>query len=101
MVLCPTLSINFCNICVLCSNFESVEYHLSSAKPNLLFLTKTQVSEHSDCNCFTVSSYFFYPHICAKGGRYVYVQNTCLCVPELDSSEFSTLWLRLKCYSIT
>ena len=38
-------SINFCNIRGLRSNFQSVEHHLSSTKPHLLFLTETQVSE--------------------------------------------------------
>ncbi|MPC28281.1 hypothetical protein E2C01_021482 [Portunus trituberculatus] len=35
--------INFCNICCLRSNFQSVEHHLSSTKPHL-FLTETQLS---------------------------------------------------------
>ncbi|MPC53492.1 hypothetical protein E2C01_047386 [Portunus trituberculatus] len=37
--------INFCNIRGLRSNFQSVEHHLSSTKPHLLFLTETQLSE--------------------------------------------------------
>ncbi|MPC41041.1 hypothetical protein E2C01_034621 [Portunus trituberculatus] len=37
--------INFCNIRGLRSNFPSVENHLSSSKPHLLFLTETQLSE--------------------------------------------------------
>ncbi|MPC74636.1 hypothetical protein E2C01_069004 [Portunus trituberculatus] len=40
--------INFCNISGLRSNFQSVEHHLSSTKPHLLFLTKTQMSEGND-----------------------------------------------------
>ena len=98
-----TLFINFCNIRGLRSNFESVEHHLFSLKPHLLFLTETQVSEHSDCNRFSIPSYFLYPHFRAKGGCCVYVRNdlTCSRVPELDSPEFSTLWLRLKCHSQT
>ncbi|MPC78634.1 hypothetical protein E2C01_073127 [Portunus trituberculatus] len=35
--------INFCNIHSLRSNFQSVEHHLSSAKPHLLFLTETRI----------------------------------------------------------
>ncbi|MPC23969.1 hypothetical protein E2C01_017038 [Portunus trituberculatus] len=37
--------INFCNIRVLRSNFQSVEHHLSSTKPHLLFLTETKLCE--------------------------------------------------------
>ncbi|MPC99936.1 hypothetical protein E2C01_095383 [Portunus trituberculatus] len=36
--------INFSNIHGLRSNFQSVEHHLSSTKPHLLFLTETQLS---------------------------------------------------------
>ena len=45
-------SINFCNIRGFRSNFQSVDHHLSSTKPHLLFLTKTQVSEATDSNPF-------------------------------------------------
>ena len=98
-----TLSINFCNIRGLSSNFIPVEHHLSSSKPHLLFLTETQLSEATDSKPFSVPSYFLYPRFKAKGGCCVYVRNDLSCsrVPELDSSEFSTLWLRLSCHSLT
>ncbi|MPC47542.1 hypothetical protein E2C01_041291 [Portunus trituberculatus] len=50
--------INFCNIRGLRSNFQSVEHHLSSTKPHLLFLTETQLSGATDSSPFSVSSYF-------------------------------------------
>ncbi|MPC08760.1 hypothetical protein E2C01_001352 [Portunus trituberculatus] len=37
--------INFCNIRGLRSNFQSVEHHLSSPKPHILFLTETHLPE--------------------------------------------------------
>ncbi|MPC87602.1 hypothetical protein E2C01_082468 [Portunus trituberculatus] len=40
--------INFCNIRGLKSNFQSMEHHLFSTKPHLLFLTETQLSEATD-----------------------------------------------------
>ncbi|MPC34878.1 Long-chain fatty acid transport protein 4 [Portunus trituberculatus] len=40
--------INFCNIHSLRSNFQSVEHHLFSSKPHLLFLTETQLSQATD-----------------------------------------------------
>ena len=97
------LTVNFCNIRGLSSNFPSVEHHLSSAKPDLLFLTETQVSETTSSNPFSVSSYYLYPNFKAKSGCCVYVHSnlTCSRVPDLDSSEFSTIWLRLSCHSLT
>ena len=50
--------LNFCNIRGLSSNFQSVEHHLLSAKPHLLFLTETQVSEHTDSIPYSVSLIF-------------------------------------------
>ena len=98
-----SFTINFCNIRGLSSNFIPVEHHLSSAKPHLLFLTETQLSESTDSNPFSVPSYFLYTRFKAKGGCCVYVHSsiTCSRVPELDSSEFSTIWLRLSCHSLT
>ena len=95
--------INFCNIRGLRSNFHSVEHHLSSSKPHLLFLTETQVSGATDSNLYSVPSYCLYPNFKTKAGCCVYVRNDILCsrAPNLDSTEFSTIWLRLNCHSST
>ena len=95
--------INFCNIRGLRSNFNSVEHHLSSTKPHLLFLTETQVSGNTDSNLYSVPSYYLYPRFHSKAGCCVYVRNdiTCSRAHNLDSSEFSTIWLRLNCHSST
>ena len=105
---CPStrdtlFTLNFCNIRGLSSNFVSVEHHLSTIKPHLLFLTETQVSKTTDSNPYSVPSYFLYSQFQHKGGCCVYVRNDLICsrVPELDSSVFSTLWLRLTCSSST
>ena len=92
------LSINFCNIRGLRSNFQSVEHHLSSAKPHLLFLTETQVSVATDSRPFSVPSYFLYTHFQTKAGCCVYVRNdiTCSRAPALETSELSTIWVRLQ-----
>ena len=97
------LSVNFCNIRGLCSNFQSVEHHLSSSKPHLLFLTETQISVDTDSKPFSVSSYYLYPRFQSKAGCCVYVRSdiTCSRAPGLESSEFSTIWLRLQCHSLT
>ena len=95
--------INFCNIRGLRSNFQSVEYHLSSTKPHLLFLTETQLSEATDCSPYSVPSYYLYPHFRSKSGCCVYVRNDISCsrAHDLESSEFSTIWLRLQCHFST
>ena len=100
---CSPFILNFCNIRGLSSNFNSVEHHLFSAKPHLLFLTETQVSDSSSSDHFTVSSYCLYSNFLFKGGCCVYVRNdvSCFRVPKLETSDFSTLWLRLSNHSST
>ncbi|MPC97664.1 hypothetical protein E2C01_092988 [Portunus trituberculatus] len=73
------LYINFCNIRSLRSNFQSVEHHLSSTKPHLLFLTEIQLSEATDSSPFSVPSYFLYSHFHSKAGCCVYVRNDLTC----------------------
>src|ERR1700755_643843 len=107
MPACPdarsSFFINFCNIRGLFTNFPFVEHHLSSSRPHLLFLTETQVFECSDSKPYSVSSYCLYPQFSAKGGCCAYVHNDVVCsrVFNLESSEFSTLWLKLSCNSTT
>ncbi|MPC85353.1 hypothetical protein E2C01_080123 [Portunus trituberculatus] len=95
--------INFCNIRGLRSNFQSVEHHLSSTIPHLLFLTETQQSEVTDSSSFSVPSYFLYSHFRSKVGCCFFVRNdlTCSRAHALQSSEFSTIWLRLNSHSLT
>ncbi|KAL7636546.1 UNVERIFIED_CONTAM: hypothetical protein RMT77_013321 [Armadillidium vulgare] len=95
--------INFCNIRGLFTNFPFVEHHLSSSKPHLLFLTETQLLECADSKPYSVTSYYLYPQFSAKGGCCAYVRNDVICsrVSNLESPEFSTLWLKLSCNSTT
>ncbi len=51
-----SFSIHFCNIRGLRPNFHSVEHHLLSSKPHLLFLTETQVSRATDMNLYSIPS---------------------------------------------
>ena len=80
-----------------------MEHHLSSASPHLLFLTETQVDGGSDSDRFSVDSYCLYPHFTAKGGCCAYVRNDVINsrVQDLESSEFSTIWLKLSLHSTT
>ncbi|XP_050709244.1 uncharacterized protein LOC126994048 [Eriocheir sinensis] len=95
--------INFCNNRGLRSNFHSVEHPLSSSKPHLLFLTETQVSEVTDSNLYYFPSYYLYPKFQSKAGCCFYVRNdiTCSRAYDLDSSGFSTIWLKRHCHFIT
>ena len=96
-------TLDFCNICGLRSNFQSVEHHLSSTKSHLLFLTETQLSVTTDSSPFSVPSYFLYLHFQSKAGCCEYVRNDINCsrAHNLESSEFSTIWLWLQCHSLT
>ena len=93
--------INFCNICSLRSNFQSVEHHLSSSKPYLLFLTETKLSETTDSSLYPVPSYFLYSHFYLKLAIVSTYDITCSRAHNLESSEFSTIWFRLNCHSTT
>ena len=59
------------------------------------------MSVSSDSSPFSVPSYFLYSHFQSKAG-------CCVCLPnditwsrahDLESSEFSAIWLRLQCHS--
>ena len=63
-----TLSINFCNIRGLCSNFQSVEHHLAVSSPDLLLLSETQLSSNASPDLYLASNYNFYPKFRFKGG---------------------------------
>ena len=90
-----TFTLDFCNIRGLRSNLQSVEHHLSSIKPHLLFLTETKLSVITDSSPFSVPSYFLYSHFQSKAGCCAYVHNDIICshAHNLESSEFSTIWL--------
>ena len=98
-----SFQIDFCNIRELLSKFVPVEHHFSSDKLHLLFLTETQVDGDCDSDRFSVDSYCLYSHFSAKGGCCAYVHNDVIHtrVPDLESSEFSTIWLKLSQNSMT
>ena len=95
-----TFSIDFCNIPRLTFSFQSVEHNISSTIPPFLFLTETQLSVTTDSSPFSVLAYFFYPHFQSKAGCCVYMRNdiTCNRAHNLETSEFSSILLRLTKY---
>ena len=96
-------TLEFCNIRGLRSNFQSVEHQLSSTKSHFLFLTETQLSVTTDSSPFSVPSYLLYFNFQFKAGWCAYVRNdiTSSRAHNLESSEFSTIWLRIQCHSLT
>ena len=83
-------TLDFCNIRVLRFNLQSVEHHLSSTKPHLLFLTETELSVTIDSNPFSVPSYFLYFHFQSKAGCCAHVRNDINCsrAPILNLQKF-------------
>ncbi len=78
-------------------------WNITSPLQNITFFSQLkQVSEATDSNLYSVPSYFLYPKFQTKAGCSVYVRNdiTCSCAHHLNSSEFSIIWTKLKCYSI-
>ena len=57
----------------------------------------------TDNSPFSVPSYFFYPHFQSKAGCCVCVRKdiTCSRAHNFESSEFSLIWLRFQCHSLT
>ena len=57
----------------------------------------------ADSSPFSVPSYFLYSHFQSKAGCCAYVRNniTCTRAHNLESSEFSTIWLRFQCHFLT
>ncbi|MEL6989932.1 MAG: hypothetical protein AAGK97_19155, partial [Bacteroidota bacterium] len=47
--------IDFTNIRGLCSNFPSVEHHLTTSCPNLFLLSESQVSSNASPDLFSIS----------------------------------------------
>ena len=98
-----TFTLDFYNIRGLRSNLQSVEQHICFTKPHLLFLTVIQLSVTTDSSPFSVPSNFLYPHFQSKAGYCAYVRSdiTCSRAQTIESSEISTIWLKLQCHSLT
>ena len=79
-----------------------MEHHLSSIKPHLLFLTETHLSVTTGSSPFSVPSYFLYAQSNPKlAVAYKYVTTLLARAHNLESLEFSTIWIRLHCHSLT
>ena len=67
-----SISFDFCNIRGLRSNFSTVEHHLASSSPDLIFLSETQLSANVSSDLFKISNYNLFPRFKKKGGVCAY-----------------------------
>ena len=97
------LSIDFCNIRGLKSNFLAVEHHLAHSSPDLLLLSETQLASSASCDPLTISNYNLLSRFRSKGGVCAYCNtNTPIArLVELESPIFYTLWLKISLSTIT
>ena len=92
-----SFSFDFCNIRGLRSNFSSVEHHLASTSPDLLFLSETQLSANVSSDLFKINNYTLFPRFKKKGGVCAYCASN---IPvtrllDLESPSFDTIWLKV------
>ena len=92
-----SFSFDFCNIRGLRSNFSSVEHHLASCSPDLLFLSETQLSANVSSDLFKINNYNLFPRFKRKGGVCAYCASN---IPvtrllDLESPSFDAIWLKV------
>ena len=71
-------SFDFCNIRGLRSNFITVEHHLASSSPDLLFLSETQLSANVSSDPFKINNFNLFPRFKKKGGVCAYCASNML-----------------------
>lgn len=78
-------------------------FHLLNTSSPLCFSHGHRSEQQTESIPVSVSSYFLIPYFRAQSGCCTGVRNdlTCSVVPEIDSSEFNTLWLQLASFSHT
>ena len=92
------LTIDFCNIRGLSSNLDSVHSHLQISKPDLLFLTETQISQKFDINNLKFPSYDIITNLKFKGGVVCFYKNS---VPLSHLFDCSTQHYQFSFFKIS
>jgi hypothetical protein len=87
--------IDLTNVRGLNANFESVEYHVGSCRPDVMVLTETQIA-HFD-RSYDLGGYNAFPNTRLNGGVVAYVHSSIPASPltEVISPLFDDLWLRI------
>ena len=91
-------TIDFCNIRGLSSNLDSVHNHLQHSKPDILFLTETQISNRFDINNLNFPLYNIVTNLKFKGGVACYVKNS---VPLSHLMDCSTQHYQFSIFKIS
>ena len=91
------ITIDFCNIRGLNSNLDPVHLHRQLSKPNLLFLTETQISLNYDIYSLKFPHYHTFSNIKFKGGIECFFKNS---VPISHFIDHSTKNLQFSVQSI-
>lgn len=91
--------IQFCNIRGLNSNLDDVHHHLQTNKPQILFLTETQLKQsNSNSPHLSCPGYDLHDSFRLKGGVCVYVRSDLSYSRQtsLESSEHDVIWMKLS-----
>ncbi|XP_045447831.1 uncharacterized protein LOC123656168 [Melitaea cinxia] len=89
------LKVHLSNIQGLHSNLESVHHHLETEKPQLLFLTETQIRCPADTAYLSYPGYSLEHRFIPRTGVCVYVRDD-ICIKRLkhlETSSYSILWV--------
>ncbi|XP_045446691.1 uncharacterized protein LOC123654874 [Melitaea cinxia] len=89
------LKVHLSNIRGLHSNLESVHHHLETEKPQLLFLTETQIRCPADTAYLSYPGYSLEHRFIPRAGVCVYVRDD-ICIKRLkhlETSSYSILWV--------
>ncbi|CAH2090623.1 unnamed protein product [Euphydryas editha] len=87
--------VHLSNIRGLHSNLESVHHHLETEKPQLLFLTETQIRCPADTAYLSYPGYSLEHRFIPRAGVCVYVRDD-ICIKRLkhlETSSYSILWV--------
>ena len=92
------ITIDFCNIRGLNSNLDPVHLHLQLSKPDLLFLTETQISPNYDINSLQFPHYHTFTNLKFKGGIVCYFKNS---VPISHLMDHSTKHFQFSVFKVS
>ena len=97
------ITIDFCNIRGLKSNFISVEHHLTTNSPTLLLLSEVQLSTDASPDLYQVSNYNLFTNFRSKRGVCAYsnINTPVARLVEYESHDFDIIWLKVSLPTIT
>ena len=93
-----SVAYSFCNVRGLATNLDSVHHFLQVSKPDILFLTETQISPSHATNHLACPGFELHQNFRLKGGVCAYVRSSISASREqqLESPDFDLIWLKLR-----